>query len=67
MVNNPALVTEMIAEMDKISSSNGDRTLAPFVINRSVDQFREAYRLILDKKVIGKACVLWQPEEKAKL
>lgn len=67
MVNHPELVTEMIGEMNKIADSPGDRTLAPVVITRGVENFREAYRLILDKKVIGKACVLWQPEEKAKM
>jgi NADPH2:quinone reductase len=68
MLDHPELTAEMIAEMEKIATSaSKDRRLAPVTQCVPVDQFREAYNLILRKEVIGKACILWQPEEKAKL
>ena len=68
MLDHPELTAEMIAEMDHIGADpKRDRTLAPVTMTVSVDNFREAYNLILRKEVVGKACVLWQPENKAKL
>lgn len=68
MFDHPELTVEMVNAMNQISSdSKKDRTLAPVVANIPVDQFREAYKLINERKVVGKACVLWQPETKAKL
>lgn len=68
MLEHPELTAEMIEQMDLIARDpQRDRSLAPPTINVPVDNFREAYNLILRKEVIGKACVLWQPEQKAKL
>lgn len=67
MIEHPELTAEMVAAMNAIADEGRDRSLAPIVVNVPVDRFRDAYNLILTKKVIGKACVLWQPEEKAKL
>lgn len=69
MHDHPELTQEMRREMEKIASEaeGWDRSLAPPVINTPVDKFRDAYTLIMERKVIGKSCVVWQPEEKAKL
>jgi len=65
MIEHPELAHEMIRVMNGISDN--DRQLVPAVRTVAVDQFREAYRWIAEKKIIGKAVVLWQPEKKAKL
>ena len=69
MIVHPELTAEMIEKMNDICASNGDRTLAP--VTKCVDytDFRSAYKLILEKSIIGKACIIWknEPQPKAKL
>jgi hypothetical protein len=67
MMDHPELTEEMIRAMNAIAADGRDRSLAPVVINKPLDQFRDAYRLIMNREVVGKACVMWQPEEKAKM
>lgn len=67
MMEHPEITAEMIREMDAIASEGRDRSLAPVTVCCTPDRFRDAYNLILTKQIVGKACVLWQPEDKAKL
>lgn len=67
MMDHPELTEEMVRFLNAVAADGTDRTLAPLVETRPVDRFREAYGLIAHRAIVGKAVVVWIPEEKAKL
>ena len=65
MQRSPQLVREMNRQLRAWTEGEGGRALAPLIDSQvDVEEFREAYRRVASRSVIGKAVVVWRAEPK---